>query len=245
MISGDYHIHSRYSGFNHGKNSIRELRDAAADVGLKEIGIADHGLKHLFFGTNEKNLQKAKEEAEILNAENGPKVLLGIEANLVSLDGQIDCGDMDCLDYVAMGYHKLISAPSASQARKFVLPALFHSKSKKAEFTRAYINAIEKYPLSFVTHIGRDVSVDALEVAKAMSDYGVLFELNGKGVDISDDELCTVLAKTKVNFILNSDAHRAARVGDVSAPLATAHRVGLPLERIVNWDKPAVLKRLD
>lgn len=48
MISGDYHIHSRYSGLCHGKNTLSELRDAATRKGLKEIGIADHGLKHLF-----------------------------------------------------------------------------------------------------------------------------------------------------------------------------------------------------
>ncbi len=247
MISGDYHIHSRYSGLSHGKNTISELKDAASKIGLSEIGIADHGLKHLFFGTSEKRLAKAREEADALNAaqEQGARVLLGLEADLISLDGLLDCKDMACLDYVAMGYHKLAAAPSAAQARKFTLPALFRSKSQKDAFTRAYIKAIERYPLSFVTHIGRDMSVDAVEIAKAMSDYGVLFELNGKGVDITDEELCSVAAKTRVNFILNSDAHSAARVGDVAAPLAAARRAGVPLERIVNLDKPAPLKRLN
>ena len=198
MISGDYHIHSRYSGLCHGKNTLSELRDAATRKGLKEIGIADHGLKHLFFGTDAKRLLKARREADALNAE---------------------------------------------QARRFTLPALFRFESKKDAFTRAYIKAIKRYPLSFVTHPGRDICLNVLEIAKAMSDYGVLFELNGKRVDVSDGELCDVVAKTAVKFIVNSDAHRAEKVGEVSVPLETAERVGLPLERIVNLDKPAILRK--
>lgn len=97
--------------------------------------------------------------------------------------------------------------------------------------------------MSFVTHPGRDICLNVLEIAKAMSDYGVLFELNGKRVDVSDGELCDVVAKTAVKFIVNSDAHRAEKVGEVSVPLETAERVGLPLERIVNLDKPAILRK--
>lgn len=44
-----------------------------------------------------------------------------------------------------------------------------------------------------------------------MTDYGVLFELNGKRVDVSDGELCDVVAKTEVKFIVNSDAHRSRK----------------------------------
>ena len=160
MISGDYHIHSRYSGLCHGKNTLSELRDAATRKGLKEIGIADHGLKHLFFGTDAKRLLKARREADALNAEQGARVLLGLEANLISEDGLIDCGDLSTLDFVAMGYHKLVAAPSAEQARHFTLPALFRSESQKDAFTRAYIKAIKRYPLSFVTHPGRDICLN-------------------------------------------------------------------------------------
>ena len=222
MISGDYHIHSRYSGLCHGKNTLSELRDAATRKGLKEIGIADHGLKHLFFGTDAKRLLKARREADALNAEQGARVLLGLEANLISEDGLIDCGDLSTLDFVAMGYHKLVAAPSAEQARRFTLPALFRSESKKDAFTRAYIKAIKRYPLSFVTHPGRDICLNVLE---------------------SDGELCDVVAKTEVKFIVNSDAHRAEKVGEVSVPMEMAGRVGLPLERIVNLDKPAILRK--
>lgn len=136
MISGDYHIHSRYSGLSHGKNTISELKDAASKIGLSEIGIADHGLKHLFFGTSEKRLAKAREEADALNAaqEQGARVLLGLEADLISLDGLLDCKDMACLDYVAMGYHKLAAAPSAAQAHKFALPGAFSFQIQKRRF---------------------------------------------------------------------------------------------------------------
>lgn len=46
-----------------------------------------------------------------------------------------------------------------------------------------------------------------------------------------------------MKFIVNSDAHRAEKVGEVSVPMETAGRVGLPLERIVNLDKPAILRK--
>ena len=44
---GDYHTHTTYS---HGKGSVADNARAAAAVGLKEIAITDHGLRHIIFG---------------------------------------------------------------------------------------------------------------------------------------------------------------------------------------------------
>ncbi|MBV1758977.1 MAG: PHP domain-containing protein [Dethiosulfatibacter sp.] len=66
-INKDYHIHSKYSKNGHCKNEIETIVQKAISIGLDEIAISDHGIKHVLYGTSEKNLIKAKNEIMDLN----------------------------------------------------------------------------------------------------------------------------------------------------------------------------------
>lgn len=111
LLYGDYHTHTTYSRHKHGKGSVLENASVAADKGLKEIAITEHGFNHWAFGLRRKNIPQLQED--ILNAKEvtGVNVLFGIEANLISLDGDIDIKEMDYefLDVLLMGYHKAVS----------------------------------------------------------------------------------------------------------------------------------------
>ena len=52
-LNADYHTHTVFS---HGKGDVIDNARAAAEKGLKELGIADHGFAHPAFG-----LRKRKE----------------------------------------------------------------------------------------------------------------------------------------------------------------------------------------
>lgn len=47
ILTADYHTHTPYS---HGKGTVEENAARAKELGLKQIGITDHGFSHLAFG---------------------------------------------------------------------------------------------------------------------------------------------------------------------------------------------------
>ena len=99
--------------------------------------------------------------------------------------------------------------------------------------TKTFINVIKNNPVDVITHLNYCCYADAVEVAKAASDYGTYIELNSKKVHLSDEELYNI-SKTGVNFIVSSDAHTLDRVGDVKMIEETIKRVGISLDRIHN-----------
>ena len=73
-----------------------------------------------------------------------------------------------------------------------------------------------------------------MEVAKVASDYGTYIELNSKKVHLTDEELSNIVAKTKANFIIDSDAHTCNRVGEISLVEGLLNRVNIDKNRIHN-----------
>lgn len=105
-IFADYHTHTVYS---HGKGTIEDNVKRAIEIGLEVIAITDHGPAHVFYGLRKRDFKKMREEIDKIN-EKYPqiKVLMGVEANLISLEGDIDVPDelMKYLDILLMGYHE-------------------------------------------------------------------------------------------------------------------------------------------
>lgn len=105
-IIGDYHTHTVYS---HGKGTIEENVKAAIERGLKEIVISDHGPGHVFFGVNYKKLVKMRREIDELNKkyQGKIKIYLGVEANIISMDGDIDLSEreLQLIDKLLVGFH--------------------------------------------------------------------------------------------------------------------------------------------
>lgn len=66
ILFGDYHTHTEYSRHHHGKGTILENASVAADKGIKQIAITDHGFNHPFFGVRRKDIPDVQED--ILNA---------------------------------------------------------------------------------------------------------------------------------------------------------------------------------
>ena len=93
QITGDYHTHTKYSKNNHGKNTIQEMVDKAADLGLDGYAVTDHGPGHIFFGIKRKNIDVARAEVDNIKKGAPLNLYLGLEANLVRGDGSIDLSE--------------------------------------------------------------------------------------------------------------------------------------------------------
>lgn len=241
ILSADYHTHTPYS---HGENTVLENALAAKAKGLKELGITDHGFNHILFGLKRKNLAALR--SEIIEAEKltGVKVLMGMESNLISVDGQSDMteDDLKYFDIYLCGIHEVLKFKSFADMRDLVVKNyLAYKLGRKpsdnviANTTKAYINVIKNNPVDILTHINYKCFCDLKEVAKCCSDYGTYIEINTKKRHVSAEEI-NLMASTGVRFVIDSDAHSAARVGDTKIAEELLAEASVPLEQIDNID---------
>ena len=243
ILYGDYHTHTKYSRHGHGKGTVLENASSALNKGLKQIAITDHGFNHMFFGVRRKDIFDVKED--ILNAKEvtGVDILLGVEANLISKNGDVDVveQDFEFLDILLMGHHKMVKMKTFKDRIELGYANMFGSPYRPSEErlnrnTTAFLKALDKYPIDVITHLNYGCPTDTLAVARMAKEKGTLIELNGKRINFTDEEIET-MASEGVKFIVNSDAHSPERVGECNNALNIIFRLGLPLSQIVNIDK--------
>ena len=241
LLTGDYHTHTKYS---HGKGTVLENAVRAKELGIREIGITDHGFEQLAFGIKHKDMPNLIRDCREAEKITGVRVLVGTEANLCDENGRTDLQEKDYKDFdiYLMGIHRFVKF---TDIRAFWY--LFFKNSFRTTFrikpskalvrynTNAYINSIKKYPIDVITHLNFLSFCDVAEVAKAARDYGTYIELNSKKVHLTDDELCAV-RDTGVRFVIDSDAHSVDRIGDTKLVDELLSRVDIPRDRIDNID---------
>jgi len=253
-LTADYHTHTTFS---HGKGTILDNAKHAKEVGLEEICISDHGFNHVFFGMKRKKLAKMRELAREAEKETGVKVYIGMEADIISLGGAIDAKKQDGLDFIVLGFHKCVWTKPFQFFRlcvsnilreKFMGRENYHkapiNKGWVKRNTNALCKAIEKNAniVDAISHPNRHFRVDTLKVAKACEKHGVAFELNAKSFGLSLDELKQIVKKTKVNFIISSDAHMAQKVGSVQNVFDKIKGI-VPAHRILNIDGKKLIRK--
>ena len=241
ILTGDYHTHTVYS---HGKGTVLENAIGAKEKGLKEIAITDHGFEQLAFGIKHKKMPALISDAKEATELTGVRVLVGIEANLCGENGRTDLRqeDYDLFDIYLMGIHRFVKFNNFKGWYNLFWRNYLHTaiptkppKELVKYNTKAYINAIQKYPIDVVTHLNFLCFCDVEEVAKAARDYGTYIELNSKKKHLTDEELCKV-RDTGVRFVIDSDAHSVDRVGDTKLVEEQLTRVDIPKDRIDNID---------
>lgn len=248
-LIGDYHTHTVYSsGFRktgrHAKGTIRENAEAALSLGLKEIAITEHGPGHYLYGVRKKRIPTIREEIDKLNEEfipKGLKILLGIEANLIGLDGTLDVDEdlLKDIDFLIMGYHYGAMPNSIKDGiglymlntiSKFT--GLGKERSIKLN-TNAYIKALEKYPVDMISHPGAKAPIDIVAVGKEATKYDTALEISAKHSELSVESIKKLLDHDII-YMVNSDAHRPEEVGQVNKAIDKAIEANLPLNRIKN-----------
>ena len=242
QIFGDYHTHTTFS---HGKGTVLENALAAQVLGLKEIGIADHGFGHILYGLDKAALPKLRAEIEDATAQTGVRVLLGVEANFVSPNGDIDIApaDIEKFDFILVGQHRFVKACWADKLG-FLLPNILGIKSKKMreKNTRAIIAAMEKYPIDAITHPKHGMEIDVLAVAKKAVETNTMIELNAKRMLFSREEIAQ-MTQMGVMFLISSDAHSPEKIGRVENILQVVKEYNIPESQVANLNKIPTFKR--
>ena len=249
-LLADYHTHTRFSRRGHGKGTIEDNVRAAYEKGLSQVAITDHGFNQKLYGVRRKDIPLVKKQIEDAKEMYPIDVLLGVEANIISSNGDIDIvpEDMEDLDILLCGFHRLVKSTNRREQLKFVFKnimcELFHHTSKKQRVknTNAYINAMRKYDIDVLTHLNHACKVDVEKVARVAKETNTLIELNGKRLGMTDAEILTCL-EIGCKFVINSDAHSPNRVGECHRGLEAALRLRIPDSAIVNYNQLPKLKK--
>lgn len=223
MLKIDLHTHSIVSG--HALNTVFEMAFFSSQNGITHLGITDHG--HLMKGAPHEEYFWISDQLTELY---GVKIFLGIEANILNDNGDIDLtGDL-------MEKQKIISAG---------LHELTPYKSEDIMYnTTSIIKAMKNPFIKIITHPYRpEFPVDIEAVFWASIKTNTILELNNslfeKGLSLN--ELIVVYGKMislcKLNnrkIIIGSDAHIATKIGNDNNIQAVSKELGLTPDIIIN-----------
>ncbi len=232
-IIADYHVHSNIANkkpvgflYKHAKSSIEENANAAIDIGLREIAITDHGSAHIY-GISRKNYPVARNIIDNLNLEYKNnniefKILLGVEANIVSSKGKIDVDEdiIEYLDLICVGYH----------------PGAIRIGAIKRNYMRTISRVLENYEIAILNHPKYKVNIDVIKLGKIASKTGTAIELNRKHSEDFSVEEIKMLKDMGVIFSFGSDAHKYDTIGNFGKVTELASKAGLTNDDIVNAD---------
>jgi DNA polymerase (family 10) len=222
-LRGVFHNHTTASD---GKASLREMADAARELGLQYLGISDHSKSSFQAnGLDEKRLLAQIEEIQALNAElDDFHVFAGCEVDILK-DGSLDFSDeiMARLDYVVASVHNVFNLP-------------------ETEMTKRVIRAIENPHVTMLGHLtGRlllqrpGYAINVPAVIDAAAETGTIIELNASAWRLDMDWRWWRLAKEKdVKCSINPDAHSTQGLQAVIYGIKAARKGWLTRNDIIN-----------
>ncbi|MHB0915739.1 MAG: DNA polymerase/3'-5' exonuclease PolX [Thermoleophilia bacterium] len=222
-IKGDLHVHSDWSD---GHATIREMAEAARELGHEYIAISDHSQSLAMTGglTPEK-LERQLLEIEALNRELQPfRVFSSIEVD-VKADATLDLPDdsLAALDFVTVSIHSGFNQDQ-QQIMERLTAAMEHPSVRAIGHpTGRLINRRDAY----------EVDIDAVIATAART--GTALEINSHFHRL---DLCDLHARAArdagVRLVINSDAHHRSDLELLIYGIATARRGWVGPETVLN-----------
>ena len=217
----DLHVHTIASG--HAFSTIEENARAAAERGLKGIGMTDHGPSM----PGAPHLYHFMVLGFIPDTLCGVRIFRGIEANLQN-DGRIDLDDsyLHTLDVVLAGFHADCG----------------YTGTTREDHTRTMMLAMENPLVHIISHPGNpEFPIDYYAVVRQAVATGTALEINSssfrrarRGSAPNCMEIARLCAEQGALVSIGSDAHIAQGVGEFSDSLQALRQVGIDPEQIVN-----------
>lgn len=234
----DYHVHTRRSD---GRASAEVMVAAARQAGLEEVALTDHGPRNIGVGVNAGGVYLRLKQKVAVWESPGIQVLVGAEANIIGLNGEIDlpAAVYRQLDLLLVGLHPYVLPRNFQAARDLVLANQLQGRSRRwreravEANTRTLIAALDKHPIFGITHPGLGMPVDIEPLARACVRTGTLWEVNVGHLYQRPEELARA-ARCGVRFVVNSDAHQPATVGRLEEGWELLRAAGVPPEQVVN-----------
>lgn len=238
-LFADYHTHTVYS---HGTGSIMDNVIEARKKGLTEIAITDHGIRHFAYGVKVKDISRMRDEIDRINSNSeGIKVLLGMECNIISTNGDIDMDESirKYLDILLVGFHMMVLPKTARDAVNIYgrnyLSKIFHlgAEGIKEANTESMIKAIRKHKIDIITHPGTRIPLNITLIAREAAKAGTALEINSHSSYMKAKHVIAAAAEG-ARFVINSDAHAPEDVGNLQNGLDIAMEAGLTCDQIIN-----------
>ncbi len=215
----DLHCHTVAS--THAYSTILENVTYAKRRRLQCIAITDHaGI------TDSPHIWHFSNLAAVPHIVEGILVLRGAEVDLLDDQAHLSMSDsaMRGLDWINVSFHRPSCSPKDPD---------YH--------TAAYLNAAKNPYVDVIAHSGTDAfRYDYEKGIRAFGEYGKLVELNAGSLRVRKDsqkncvEIAKLCKKYRVPVVINSDAHFATAVGDVSSVIRMLHEIDFPEELVLN-----------
>ncbi|MBK8041052.1 MAG: DNA polymerase/3'-5' exonuclease PolX [Verrucomicrobiaceae bacterium] len=222
-LRGTFHNHTTASD---GRATLRQMAEAAHDLGLQYLGISDHSKSSFQAnGLDEKRLLAQIAEIRELNAElDGLHLFAGCEVDILK-DGSLDFSDeiLSQLDYAVASVHNVFNLP-------------------EAEMTKRIIRAIENPHITMLGHLtGRLLlqrpayAVNIPAIIEAAAANGTIIELNCSGWRLDMDWRWWRMARDKgVKCSINPDAHSTEGLQALIYGIKVARKGWLRREDVIN-----------
>lgn len=226
-LRGTFHNHTTASD---GKSTLEEMADAAIELGLQYLGIADHSKSSFQAnGLSADRLLKQVAEIKKLNAKfksEGTRfrIFAGNEVDILK-DGSLDFDDeiLEQLDYAVASVHNAMTLTEAAM-------------------TKRIIKAVENPNITMLGHVtGRlllqreSYALNIPKIIDACAETGTIIELNANPWRLDMDWRWWKLAVEKgVKCSINPDAHHTDQLEFLWFGVKQARKGWLRKEDIVN-----------
>lgn len=228
----DMHTHTVASG--HAYSTIHENIQFAKKHGMKFLGTSDHGSTmtggpaECFFH----NLKVVPREMD------GVKILRGMEANILDINGNIDELDskaLDGLDYLIASLHIVCIEPST-----------------KEDNTMAILNVMDKEKVKIIGHPDdARYELDYEAIVKKAKEKNILLEVNNSSLSPNTSregarenilkylELCKEYG---VRIIMGTDSHICYDIGVFQYAEAIIEEANFPKELVINYWEDQIIE---
>ena len=229
----DVHTHTVASG--HAYSSLQEMAQAAADKGLKILGITEHGpgipgtCDPIYFG----NMHCVPRQLY------GIRLMLGAELNILNTNGDI-CLDEErwrMLDLRIAGIHSLCWEGGTME-----------------ENTEGVVKAMRNPFMQIISHPGDGTAeLDFERLMQVSKETHTLLEINNHSLapirhkEVARPNNLTLLRLAKkydTPIILGSDAHFSTMIAQYDNVMPLLKEVDFPDELIINYDVERFLNYL-
>jgi len=222
-IQSVIHAHSTYSD---GLNSLREMAEAARDLGYGYFGITDHS-KAAFYANGLQPERVLEQWAEIdrLNEELAPfRIFKGIESDILN-DGSLDYEEdmLQQFDFIIASVHSNLRMDEAKATQRLLAAIENPYTTILGHPTGRLLLSREGYP------------IDHQRVIDACAANGVAIELNANPYRLDLDWSWIPYAMEKgVKIAINPDAHSREGIQDIRFGVLSARKGGLTAEMCLN-----------
>ena len=222
-LRGTFHCHTTASD---GHNSLEEMAEAAQELGLQYLGIADHSRSSVqAHGLDLARLRVQGAAIRKLNAGfEGFRLFAGVECDILR-DGGLDFDDetLAQLDYVVASVHSAFNLTEAEMTKRII-----------RAISNPYVTMLG-HPTGRLLLKRQPYAVDLPAIIEAAAETGTWIEINAAPKRLDLDWRWWPLAKEKgVKCVINPDAHRTERLQELWFGIGVARKGWLTKSDVMN-----------